>query len=133
MGEKNELFGEKNAQKAKGMNEFIEIETGLVLTSIGYKAESVCEIEEFWDESKHVVENKKGKITENGVESIAAVEKLEKLLNDKEVKFVDKNGWHNIDCYEKSEGEKYGKVREKMINIDQMIKVANGFDADCVW
>merc|ERR1739842_79379 len=118
----------------------------------------------------HVVANKQGKITENGlyctgwlkrgpsgiigtnipdaqetvasiikdyegdkferneVDSVAAMENLQKLLHAKEVQFVDKNGWDNIDEYEKSKGDENGKTREKMINVEEMIKVSNGFD-----
>lgn len=169
--EKNELYGDANQQKVKGTKEFIEIEAGLVLTSIGYKALSIDEsmIKSNWNSEKNVVKNENGKVTDNGIycagwvkrgatgiigtnipdaqqtvasiikdyesnkfenNNVISVEsdvKFKNLLDEKNILYVDKDGWNNIDQYEKEIGSKDGKPREKMLNIEEMIKVSKGF------
>jgi adrenodoxin-NADP+ reductase len=46
------------------------------------------------------------------------------ILRERNVRFVDKHGWHKIDNEEKRRGKEVGKPREKFNSIDEMIKVA---------
>lgn len=48
-----------------------------------------------------------------------------KLLNNRNVQTVDWGGWKKIDEYEKNEGAKSGKPREKVLDIREMLEIAN--------
>jgi adrenodoxin-NADP+ reductase len=51
--------------------------------------------------------------------------KIVDILRERNVRFVDKHGWHKIDQEEKRRGKQVGKPREKFNSIDEMIKVAH--------
>lgn len=47
-------------------------------------------------------------------------------FNDREVAYVDWEGWLAIKKQEELNGEKLGKISEKFVDINQMVKVARG-------
>jgi adrenodoxin-NADP+ reductase len=49
---------------------------------------------------------------------------VKQLLNDRNVKIVDKNGWSKIDEEEIKRGKLVGKPREKLSSIQEMLDVA---------
>jgi adrenodoxin-NADP+ reductase len=51
--------------------------------------------------------------------------KIVDILRERNVRFVDKHGWHKIDQEEKRRGKQVGKPREKFNSIDEMMKVAH--------
>ena len=166
--ERNTMTGDAGSQKAVGTGETLEIDAGLVLTSIGYQAQSIEEIVDHWNGQKHTVNHDGGRVnddglycagwlkrgpsgiigtnipdaqqtvksivedwealkfTENGKDSLRANDDLRSRLEEKGVPFVDKEGWNRIDRYELEMGESKGKTREKMLAIEDMVKVANG-------
>lgn len=50
---------------------------------------------------------------------------IQSVLKQKNVQLVDWNGWLKIDEYEKEQGAKLGKPREKILNIKKMLEIAN--------
>ena len=46
------------------------------------------------------------------------------LLKSRKMDYVDLEGWKKIDKYELLEGSKVGKCREKLLTIEEMIKIA---------
>lgn len=47
-----------------------------------------------------------------------------RVLRERSVRVVDKQGWKKIDDEEKRRGQENGKPREKMRSIDEMLSVA---------
>lgn len=62
--ERNVLSGEPFSQSARGTGEIIELQTGLVFRSIGYKGIPVPGLP--FDDKRGVIPNKDGRITDNG-------------------------------------------------------------------
>lgn len=46
------------------------------------------------------------------------------FLKNKNINFVDYKGWKKIDKFEKENGKKVGKPREKIETIEKMLKIA---------
>jgi len=61
--EKNELSGEAFKQSAKGINETIEIDVGILFRSIGYRGIPIVGVP--FHESWGTIPNEKGRVTEN--------------------------------------------------------------------
>lgn len=53
---------------------------------------------------------------------------ISKVLEDKGIITVDWNGWMRIDKVEVERGIKHGKPREKIVNIDEMLKIGGILD-----
>lgn len=47
------------------------------------------------------------------------------VLRRQGVKFVDLQGYLNIDTYELNQGQKVGKPREKLVSTDDMLRIAD--------
>lgn len=47
------------------------------------------------------------------------------VLRRQGVKFVDLEGYLNIDTYEINQGQKVGKPREKLVSTDDMLRIAD--------
>jgi ferredoxin--NADP+ reductase len=62
--EKNALSGPAMAQSARGTGEYIELETGLIFRSIGYRGLPLAGVP--FDDKRGVFANQEGRITENG-------------------------------------------------------------------
>ena len=45
------------------------------------------------------------------------------LLRERGVDFVTFEDWQRLDAHERAEGEKLGKVRQKLTSIDEMMRV----------
>lgn len=54
----------------------------------------------------------------------AGAEMVKTILKQRNVRFVDKEGWDRIDKAEIKKGKEVGKPREKLQSIDEMLKVA---------
>lgn len=54
----------------------------------------------------------------------AGLEKIKDILKERNVRYVDKEGWARIDEEEVKRGKLAGKPREKFNSIDEMLKVA---------
>ncbi|MES1919752.1 hypothetical protein MHBO_001528, partial [Bonamia ostreae] len=53
-----------------------------------------------------------------------SLEKLTKSLLEKNVKFIDKNGWKRVNEEEIKRGKLRGVEREKIINLSEILKIA---------
>ena len=49
-----------------------------------------------------------------------------RLLNERQIRFVDKHGWLRIDCEEIRRGKAIGKPREKILKHEEMLDIALG-------
>ena len=49
---------------------------------------------------------------------------VKKILAEKNVKVVSWDGWKRIDAEEQARGRKWGKPREKVVRVDEMLKIA---------
>lgn len=47
------------------------------------------------------------------------------VLHRQGVKFVDLQGYLNIDTYELNQGQKVGKPREKVVSTEDMLRIAD--------
>lgn len=54
----------------------------------------------------------------------SGTEQIKSILSERNVRFVDKQGWIRIDEEELKRGKENGKPREKFQSIDEMLKVA---------
>ena len=57
---------------------------------------------------------------------------LSEVLSRRGVKVVSKEGWARIDAAEREIGRMAGKPREKFVDLDEMLRVAEGADARAV-
>jgi hypothetical protein len=57
---------------------------------------------------------------------------LSEVLRRRGVKVVSKEGWARIDAAEREIGRMAGKPREKFVDLDEMLRVAEGADARAV-
>lgn len=57
-------------------------------------------------------------------ENKSGFNEIEKTLQSKNVQLVHWKDWMKIDEYEQKNGEKLGKPREKIIDINEMLKIA---------
>lgn len=48
-----------------------------------------------------------------------------RLLLEREVVVVDAEGWRRIDAAERRAGEKQGKPREKLVDVEEMVRIAS--------
>jgi adrenodoxin-NADP+ reductase len=51
-------------------------------------------------------------------------EQIAKILDEKNVQVVRWEDWLKIDQFEKNEGQKVNKPREKVVDVEQMLKIA---------
>lgn len=170
--QRNRLEGNANNQKCLAVNdEFMTIDCGLVLESIGYKAVAVDNIP--WNSKKNTAQSANGRIVgddgnakqglyvsgwlkrgpsgiigtnipdatetvnsiiedfdsgiydNNNVDSLNAQENLTNYLKNQNVDVVSKEGWNKIDEYEIQCGEKIGKPREKLVDVDKMVQISS--------
>jgi ferredoxin--NADP+ reductase len=47
------------------------------------------------------------------------------LLQSRGVEFTNLDGWHNLDAFEQSLGEPYGRARIKVVPRDEMVRASN--------
>lgn len=52
-------------------------------------------------------------------------EGVQEILNKHNIPVVNWQGWEKIDKHEVDKGKVYGKPREKLVNIKEMLEVAN--------
>lgn len=63
---------------------------------------------------------------ENGAEKKKGFAGLRELLIDMDHEFTTFSDWLTIDSVESEVGERYGKIREKITDIDEMLNVVHG-------
>lgn len=54
----------------------------------------------------------------------AGYEDLKKVLEKKNIQVVSWDGWKKIDVEEQARGRKWGKPREKIVDVEEMLKIA---------
>lgn len=151
--EQNELTGPADHQKAKGTGRFVTLPCGILFRSIGYKSVPVAGVP-FDTKQGIVVHNqgkvenglyvsgwlKRGPSGVIGTNRWDAEETVVKILEDvksgvlvpkssrskveypsKAISFSD---WKKVDDEEVKRGEAREKAREKIVSIDEMLKIA---------
>ncbi|XP_070524567.1 NADPH:adrenodoxin oxidoreductase, mitochondrial-like [Cardiocondyla obscurior] len=134
-----EFLGDKKLEVAEMTGDFEEILCGLGLRSIGYKAVQIDNLIPFNTKKRHV-ENTNGKVegnlyiagwattgsTDVLIKTMTNAFQVAKLIHNELSSNTTKQAhdWQRIDRVEQERGKRQEKVREKIVNVTEMLEIA---------